>query len=163
MLALTLPAQMISMIEPGLAIQPSISRPMSMNSMTSVSFYMIKHIRRRLWVWRLAATEDRKRVGVALFLILFVALIAVRPVFAVPPPGIKVIEVPYTICVIRLGIEQPDGTLVWLPGYAYPGTAISQCQNTTVYFTDVGGGTVAFHQFILNGTSTQIIGTIEVV
>ena len=107
-------------------------------------------------VWRLAAIEDRKRVGVALFLILFVsvALIAVRPVFA--RPASTVIEVPYSICVVQVGLVQQDGSTEWI-GTGVTGAPISECQDTTEYFTDVIGGTVAFHQFILNGTSYKIV------
>jgi len=72
--------------------------------------------------------------------------------------GVLVIEVPYSICVIRLGIEQSDGALLWLLGYAYPGTPISQCQDKTeVLGQDVLDRTIVIHQFILNGTSYKIV------
>ena len=110
----------------------------------------------------MAAIEDRKRVGVALFLILLVGvtLIGVRPVFAdvYTVIGTTVIEVPYSICVVQVGLVQQDGSTEWI-STGVTGAPISECQNTTVYFTDVGGGTVAFHQFILNGTSFKIVAT----
>jgi hypothetical protein len=52
-----------------------------------------------------------------------------------------------TVCVMQLGVQEPDGAVSWLPGYAYPGTPISQCQNTTEYYTDVLGRTIVIHQF----------------
>jgi hypothetical protein len=105
--------------------------------------------------------EDRKRVGVALFLIVGVALIAVSPSFAATTTSddgtvYTVIEVPYSICVVQVGLVQQDGSTMWI-GTGVTGAPISDCPNTTEYFTDVGGGTVAFHQFILNGTSSRIV------
>jgi hypothetical protein len=74
------------------------------------------------------------------------------------PVGFLVIEVPYSICVISLGVEQSDGAILWLPGYGYPGTPISQCQNKTeVLGQDVLDRTIVIHQFILNGTSYKIV------
>ena len=67
-----------------------------------------------------------------------------------------VIEVPYSVCVVQVGLVQQDGSIEWI-GTGVTGAPISECQNTTVYLTDVGGGTVAFHQFILNGTSFKIM------
>ena len=64
-----------------------------------------------------------------------------------------------TICVIRLGIVQPTGTVLWTPGYAYPGLPASQCLNETEYDTDVLGQTVVIHQFLL----TTIVYTTVVV
>ena len=67
--------------------------------------------------------------------------------------GTGAIEVPYSICVLSLGVEQSDGVILWLPGYAYPGTPVSQCQNKTeVLGQDVLDRTIMIHQFILNGT-----------
>ena len=66
------------------------------------------------------------------------------------------IEVPYSICVVQVGLVQQDGSTEWI-GTGVTGAPISKCQNTTEYFTDVIGGTVAFHQFILNGTSFKIV------
>ena len=108
----------------------------------------------------MAAIEDRKRVGVALFLILFVsvALIAVRPVFAdvYTVIGTTVVEVPYSICVVQFGLVQQDGSIEWI-GTGVTGAPISECQNTAEYFTDAVGGTVALNQFIVNGTSSEIV------
>ena len=57
------------------------------------------------------------------------------------------------LCVIQLGVEEPNGTISWLPGYAYPGTPISQCQNKTdVLGQDVLDRTIMTHQFIQNRT-----------
>jgi hypothetical protein len=67
--------------------------------------------------------------------------------------GTGAIEVPYSICVLSLGVEQSDGVILWLPGYAYPGTPVSQCQNKTdLLGQDVLNRTIMIHQFILNGT-----------
>ena len=108
----------------------------------------------------MAAIEVRKRVGVALFLVLLVgvACIGVRPVLANTSSHFTVIEVPYSICVVQVGLVQQDGSTEWI-STGVTGAPISECQNTTEYFTDVGGGTVAFHQFILNGTSFKIVAT----
>jgi hypothetical protein len=63
--------------------------------------------------------------------------------------------VAYRICVIRLGVQEQNGTIGWLPGYGYPGTPISECQNRTdVLGQDVLDRTIMIHQFILNFTST---------
>ena len=72
---------------------------------------------------------------------------------------LTVIEVPYSVCVVQVGLVQQDGSIVWT-STGVTGAPISDCPNTTEYFTDVTGGTVAFHQFILNGTSFKIIGSI---
>jgi len=71
-----------------------------------------------------------------------------------------VVEVPYSICVIQLGVQQPNGTVSSLPGYGYPDIRISECRNMTeVLGQDVLGRTIVFHQFILNGTSFVIVTT----
>jgi hypothetical protein len=72
------------------------------------------------------------------------------------PVGFLVIEVPYSICVVQIGLVQQDGSTEWI-GTGVTGAPISECQNTTEFFTDVTGGTVAFHQFILNGTAYKIV------
>jgi len=72
------------------------------------------------------------------------------------PVGFLVIEVPYSICVVQVGLVQQDGSTEWI-GTGVTGAPISECQNTTEFFTDVTGGTVAFHQFILNGTAFKIV------
>jgi hypothetical protein len=64
-----------------------------------------------------------------------------------------------SICVVRLGIVQPSGAVLWMPGYVYPGLSPSQCQNKTEYYTDVLGQTVVNHQFL----ETTIIYTAVVV
>jgi hypothetical protein len=64
--------------------------------------------------------------------------------------------VPESICVIRLGIEEPNGTVIWTLGYAYPGLPPSQCQDKTEHYTDVLGRTVVAHQFL----ETRIFFTI---
>jgi hypothetical protein len=57
-----------------------------------------------------------------------------------------------SICVIRLGIEEPNGTVLWIPGYGYPGLLASQCQNRTEHYTDVLGRTIVIHQFLQTRT-----------
>jgi hypothetical protein len=60
------------------------------------------------------------------------------------------------LCLIQLGMQEQNGTITWLPGYVYPGTPVSECQDTTgVLGDDVLGGTIMFHQFILNITYTE--------
>jgi hypothetical protein len=60
------------------------------------------------------------------------------------------------LCIIQLGMQEQNGTITWLPGYAYPGTPISECQDTTsVLGEDTLGQTIMFHQFILNITYTE--------
>jgi hypothetical protein len=93
-----------------------------------------------------------------LLLLLGVTIIAVRSVFAKPVTVTTVVEVPYSICVIQLGVQDPNGTIAWLPGYAYPGTPISQCQDETWSGQDVLGRTWVFHQFIL-GSQNVTAGT----
>jgi len=103
----------------------------------------------------LAATDGRKRVEAALFLAMFLGLmlVAVKPVLGARAVCPILVPVPYSICVIQFGVQESGGTITWLPGYGYPGTPISQCQNETgVFGQDVLGRTIMFHQFILNGT-----------
>ena len=64
-----------------------------------------------------------------------------------------------SICVVRVGTLQPDGTVLWTPGYAYPGISPSQCQDKTEDYIDVLGQTVVVHQFVL----TTILYTAVVV
>jgi len=62
------------------------------------------------------------------------------------------------ICVTRLGVQQPNGTVSSLPGYGYPDIPISQCGNVTdVLGQDVLGRTIVLHQFILNMTFTETV------
>jgi hypothetical protein len=53
-----------------------------------------------------------------------------------------------SLCVVRLGIVRPSGTVLWMPGYGYPDLPPSQCQNKTEYYTDVLGRTIEVHQFL---------------
>jgi len=68
------------------------------------------------------------------------------------------------LCVIQVGVEQPDGAVLWLPGYAYPNLPLSQCQNKTEYYLDPVWDpprTVLFHQFVQNRTFfTESIATV---
>jgi len=57
------------------------------------------------------------------------------------------------LCVIQVGVEQPVSAVLWLPGYAYPDTPISQCQNMTqVLGQDVLDRTIVIQQFVQNRT-----------
>ena len=67
-----------------------------------------------------------------------------------------VIGFPYSICVVQVGLVQQDGSIVWI-GTGVRGTPISDCQDTTEYFTHVTAGTVVLHQFIKNGTSSKMV------
>jgi hypothetical protein len=82
-------------------------------------------------------------------------------IFTVIPATILievVVEVPFSICVIQLGVQESDGTIAWLPGYAYPDTPISLCQNMTeVLGQDVLDRTIVLHQFIQNRTYYEIV------
>jgi hypothetical protein len=60
------------------------------------------------------------------------------------PPSIVV---SFSMCVIQLGVQEQNGTIAWLPGYAYPGTTIAQCDNKTDFYADVLGRTIVIHQF----------------
>lgn len=51
------------------------------------------------------------------------------------------------LCAIQLGVQDENGNIAWLPGYAYPNLLASQCQNKTDYYTDVLGRTIVIHQF----------------
>jgi len=64
----------------------------------------------------------------------------------------------YSICVIQSGVQESGGTITWLPGFAYPDTPVSQCQNKTeVLGQDVLGRTIMLHQFIENGTFYRMV------
>jgi hypothetical protein len=64
-----------------------------------------------------------------------------------------IVPVNYSLCVMRLGVEQTGWTVLWLPGYGYPDIPVSQCQNMTdVLGQDVLGRTIVLHQFIQNRT-----------
>jgi hypothetical protein len=68
------------------------------------------------------------------------------------------VPINFSICVIRLGVEQTGGTVLWLPGYGYPDIPISLCQNVTeVLGQDVLGRTIVLHQFIQNRTYYEIV------
>jgi hypothetical protein len=106
----------------------------------------------------LVGIVERKRVEAALLLAVFlgVTIIAVRPVFGAPV--FISVEVPYSVCVIQLGVEESGGTVTWLAGYAYPGTPISECKDKTdVFGEDTLGRTIMFHQFIMNGTGSKLV------
>jgi subtilisin family serine protease len=62
-------------------------------------------------------------------------------------PIVENVPQTYQICVIQLGVKQLNGSVSWLPGYAYPGFAPSQCQDRVEYYSDVLGRTIAIHQF----------------
>jgi hypothetical protein len=64
-----------------------------------------------------------------------------------------------SIWVIRLGVQEPNGTVLWMPGYGYAGFLASQCQNKTEYYTDTLGQTVVIYQFL----RTMIVYTTVVV
>jgi hypothetical protein len=69
-----------------------------------------------------------------------------------------VVVVHWSICVIQLGVQQPNETVSWLPGYGYPDSPISQCQNMTeVLGQDVLDRMIVLHQFIINGTYVEIV------
>lgn len=55
---------------------------------------------------------------------------------------------PIGICVIQLGVKQADGTVVWLPGYGYPGLPTSQCAEKLGIYTDMLGRMIVIHQFV---------------
>jgi hypothetical protein len=115
----------------------------------------------------LLAVDARKRVEAALFLAMFLGLtlVAAKPALgASASSGFApicithaiVVPVPFSICVIQFGVQESGGTTTWLPGYGYPGTPISQCQNKTELAQDALGRTIVLHQFILNGTAYMI-------
>jgi hypothetical protein len=67
-----------------------------------------------------------------------------------------VVEVPWSICVVQVGLVQQDGSTEWI-GTGVTGAPISQCQNKTEVFQDVLDQTIMIHQFILNGTSFKMV------
>jgi hypothetical protein len=72
----------------------------------------------------------------------------------IPATTTIVVPVPWSICAIQLGVQESGGTIEWMPGYGYPGTPISECQNKTdVLGEDALSEAIMFHQFTLNGTS----------
>ena len=111
-----------------------------------------------MWFRDLVAFDERKRVEAALFLAMFLGLTlgAAKPVLAVRRVCTITVPVPYSICVIQFGVQESGGTVAWLPGYGYPGTPISQCQNETELAQDALGRTIVVHQFVLNGTAYVI-------
>ena len=60
------------------------------------------------------------------------------------------------VCVVAVGLVQQDGSTEWI-GTGVTGAPISECQNTTEYFNDAAGGTVAVNQVIVNGTSSEMV------
>jgi hypothetical protein len=73
-------------------------------------------------------------------------------------PVIRYVEVPWSICVIQLGVQESGEIITWLPGYTYSGTPIWQCKNKTEALgQDTLGRIVVLHQFIMNGTSFEIV------
>jgi len=60
------------------------------------------------------------------------------------------------VCVVAVGLVQQDGSTEWI-GTGVTGAPISECQNTAEYFNDAAGGTVAINQFIVNGTSSEMV------
>jgi hypothetical protein len=99
--------------------------------------------------------DERRRIEVTLFLavLLGVTLIAVRPVLADP----TVEELPYNTCVVQFGVKNSDGTTEWMPGYAYPGTPISECQDKTEELgEDALGRTIVFHQFLVGSQNSTV-------
>jgi hypothetical protein len=63
---------------------------------------------------------------------------------SIDPP---VAPIRYGLWVIQLGEKQPDGTVLWWPGYAYPDLLPSQCLDWTEYYTDALGRMILIHQF----------------
>ena len=60
----------------------------------------------------------------------------------------------FQICVLQLGVKQPNQSVSWSPVYAYPGLPPSQCQNRTEYYADLFERTIVIHQF--NQTRTYV-------
>jgi hypothetical protein len=123
------------------------------SSQTHLTLYQA-HSQASLWASRLLENE-RGRIEVTLFLavLLGVTLIAVRPVLADP----TVEELPYNACVVQFGVKNSDGTTEWMPGYAYPSTLISECQEKTGELgEDALGRTIVFHQFIVGSQSSTV-------
>jgi hypothetical protein len=104
------------------------------------------------------ASRKHNLVSVPIIILVLIAIASspISIVHANSSHAFTVIEVPYSVCVVQVGFVQQDGSTIWI-STGVTGTPISDCQNTTEYFTDVMGGTVAFHQFILNGTSFEIV------
>jgi hypothetical protein len=61
--------------------------------------------------------------------------------------GILYSQAHIEMCTIQIGVAQPNGTVLWLPGYAYPDLPPSQCPDKTGYYTDVLDRTIVIHQF----------------
>jgi hypothetical protein len=70
-----------------------------------------------------------------------------------------VVTINASTCVIIAGVLQPDGTIVWLPGLAYPDLPPSQCPETlTGPYTDTLGRSIMFHQTLQYHLETVIRG-----
>jgi hypothetical protein len=70
--------------------------------------------------------------------------------------GILYSQARVEMCTIQIGVEQPNGTVLWLPGYGYPDLPPSQCPDVTEYYIDgsgVYGGMIVIHQFNQTRTS----------
>jgi hypothetical protein len=52
----------------------------------------------------------------------------------------------YELCLIQLGVQQSDGSVSWLPGYAYAPIP-PPCPEKFDNYTDVLGRTMVIHQF----------------
>ena len=64
--------------------------------------------------------------------------------------GILHLQARLEICVIQLGVEEQNGAVSWLPGYAYPDLLPSHCPDKSEYYVDgsgVYGGMIVIHQF----------------
>jgi hypothetical protein len=123
------------------------------SSQTDLTLYQA-HSQASLWAPRLLG-DERRRIEVTLFLavLLGVTLIAVRPVLA----DATVEELPYSTCVVQLGVRNSDGTTRWLSAYSYTGSPISECQDKTGEFgEDAVGRTIVFHQFIAGSQSSTV-------
>jgi hypothetical protein len=123
------------------------------SSQTDLTLYQA-HSQASLRASRLLENE-RRRIEVMLLLavLLGVTLIALRLVSADP----TVEELPYNTCVVQFGVKNSDGTTEWMPGYAYPSTPISGCQDKTDELgEDALGRTIVFHQFIVGSQNSTV-------
>lgn len=61
-------------------------------------------------------------------------------------PGGRVVSVSYQLCLVRLGVKQSDGSVWYMPGYAYAPTP-PPCPEKLDSSTDVLGRKIVIHQF----------------
>jgi hypothetical protein len=59
---------------------------------------------------------------------------------------VEAVSQTYELCIIQFGVQQPDGSVSWLPGYSYAPIP-PPCPEKSDNYTDALGNTIVIHQF----------------